>query len=83
VTTDEAGQRFRDDPAYRTIASYDPLTPSERAELHALAPTIFAMAHDGQPTYDRWSTAHPQAARLWKDLSNRGPRIDLFLQLNP
>ena len=71
-------------PAYRRIASYDALSPSERA----LAPDITdQMIKDLRPEADfidvgTWAERHPAAFRRLSELTARGDREAVFVTLD-
>jgi hypothetical protein len=78
VAVGDAAAQYRDDPAFRSIAHYDPLTPAERAEEERLAADSIAALNGGVDAYKAWNDAHPGAANRLHALDGRGPRIELF-----
>jgi hypothetical protein len=78
VAVNDAASQYRDDPAFRSIASYDPLSPDERAEQQRIATVATAALKGGVDAYHAWSAAHPGAADRLRALDGRGPRIELF-----
>jgi hypothetical protein len=79
VAVDETIDTYRNDPAYRGLASYDPLSPEERA-FH----TSFDIQkrHDlSEPNADSaaWYATHQAGLARIAALDKRGPAIELFL----
>ncbi len=66
--------RLERDPRYRVIASFDMLTPAERADLDRISRRI--------PSIDRvaaWGRTHPRLWRRYQDLADRADRGAIFL----
>jgi hypothetical protein len=69
VAVGAAVEPLRTDPRYRVVASYDELTPVERAELERLRPPtddLFAQA--------AWARRHPRLARRADELRRHSER---------
>jgi hypothetical protein len=80
VAVDDAIDAYRDNPAYRSLAHYDPLSPGDRAfhtrydiEAHH---AFFGPHADPQA----WLAAHQADLSRIHTLDTRGPAIEVFLK---
>ena len=80
VAVDNLIGPYRNDPAFRTIARYDPLTVEERTYRSAVLAELQRAASGGFAGLKRWSATHQRDRSRVHELDGRGPRIELFLQ---
>ena len=78
VTVEDANKSYREDPNYRTIATYDPLTPEERTERDDLHLAFLGSQANGPDGPTQWLKTHPRERARLNDLDRRPPRIDVF-----
>jgi hypothetical protein len=80
VAVDDAIDAYRNNPTYRSIARYDPLSAEERAYRDAVYADIRRAGSRGFVGLKRWAAAHPRQQSRLQELNARGMRIELFLQ---
>ena len=80
VAVDDAIDAYRDNPIYRSIARYDPLSAGERAYRDAVYAEIRRAGAGGIAGLRRWAATHPRQQSRLQELNARGMRIELFLQ---
>jgi hypothetical protein len=78
VTADSDDKPYLDNPQYRIIALYDPLTTAEQAERRALHADLVRAEHGTVAGGLRWKAAHPDAWTRLRALERRGLRLVLF-----
>src|SRR5262249_12915237 len=83
VTEDDADADYIGRPGIELVASYDPLTPAERAEQRALSAHVAFRTAEGFVQAKQWLAAHPLEERRLTYLDTRGPRIEIFRDSNP
>jgi len=80
VAVDDVIDAYRDNPAYRSLARYDPLSAKERA-YHS---RFDIQAHHGlsgrNANPKSWLAAHKADLARIHELDKRGPAIELFLK---
>jgi hypothetical protein len=80
VAVEDAGDKFRDDPGYRLIASYESMTPAEQAERAALNREVYNATVHGEGA-TRFFATHPGVRERVNELDNRAPRIEIYLRV--
>jgi hypothetical protein len=82
VAVDDAANQYRNDPNYKLLTEYDPLTPEQRAnrgQLQAEALAAMAGVENGATI---WFSQHPREAALMRSYDRAGPRIDMFQKVS-
>jgi len=83
VAVDDAIDAYRNNPAYRSLVRYDPLSAKERA-YHTTFDTQIQRALSGANTDPKawrlWLTVHQVDRSRIHELDTRGPAIELFLK---
>ena len=77
ATNDTVGQ-YANDPAYRVLASYDPLTPAERHERDVLRYEAGVAGASGPDGQREWIRNHPKEIARLQSFDKRGLRIAIF-----
>ena len=80
VAVDDTIDAYRDDPAFRSLASYDPISPEQRA-FHVRFDIEAHRAFSG-PNADlaAWLATHKSEIARLRKLDEQGPAIDVFLK---
>ncbi len=82
VAVDDAANPYRNDPNYRLLAEYDPLTPEQRARREQLRFEVLAAQGAAPNGATIWFSTHPREAALMRSYDQAGPRIDVFQKLS-
>ena len=77
AANDTVGQ-YANDPAYRLLAAYDPLTPAERHERDVLRYELGTATTSGPDGQYRWIRDHPKDIARLEAFDQRGLRIAIF-----
>jgi hypothetical protein len=80
VAVEDAGDKYRVDPNFRLIASYESMTPAERAERAALNHDVYNATVFGEGA-SRFFATHPGVKERVSALNNRAPRIEIYLRV--
>ena len=79
VAVDDAIDEYRNNPTYRGIARYDPLSYEQRADRDAIDAEFRRAGSGGIANLNKWVTTHPREQSRLQQLDARGMRIELFL----
>jgi len=75
---DDKIDQYRRDPQYHLIASYDSLSPADRAFVERTAALLASLWPRDITAIRRWAAQHPQESQRLADLNARSERAAIF-----